>query len=218
MKIENVIVIILIIGSGTAIGYFAVSNWWSHIDVTTFIQKTPYYDSTNSTNDTDLAKLFLTTNSTFIKQGQTIEIDLKLVNTSNKTLIANYENNLIPNHFGLAPCDVEMPIGIKILYGNYDINNMTEGEHLLLYHGVYHCQVEYNIKRYDFEPSSDKVLFETIGGINNSFETSKHLSFTGYYDRDKFQTFASGVYTIIGSDEWKHVEIIHFRVTNSTHN
>jgi hypothetical protein len=44
----------------------------------------------------------------------------------------------------------------------------------------------------------------------------QNYKFNGYWDQGMVKPFKSGIYTLVGSDEWGHVAIEHFVVTNST--
>jgi hypothetical protein len=216
LKIENIVIIVLLIGAGSLIAYFAVAHYLSSTYTSNPLQKISHYDSTNSTDSISLLDLSLSTNTTSLKTGEAIGIDVKLNNTSSKVSIANHLDSWPLKGLGLKPCDSEMPIGIAILQGNYLQNNMTESKPLSLYrNGIYHCQAIFYIKSYVFQPSTDIAIFED-GSLNHSYELIRHLSFYGYFVDDQFQQFSSGSYTVVGGDEWGHVVIQHFVVTNST--
>ncbi len=203
-------------GAGSLITYFAVTHYLSSEYTSIPLRKIPYYDSTNSTVSTSFLNLSLSTNTTNLKIGEAIKIDVKLNNTSSKVLIVNHSDNWPLKGLGLKPCDYDMPFGIAILRGNYFQNNMTESKPLLLYQsGTYHCPAIFSIKSYVFQPITDMAMFED-GTMNNSYELIRHFSFYGYFVGDQFQQFSSGTYTIIGGDEWGHVVIRHFVVGNST--
>lgn len=206
----------LLIGAGSLITYFVVLHYLSSVYTSIPLRKIPYYDSTNSTDSTSFLNLSLSANTTSLKIGQAIGIDVRLNNTSSKVLIANHSDNWSLKGLGLKPCDDEMPFGIAILQGNYLQNNMTTSKPLSLYQtGTYHCQAIFSIKSYAFQPLTDMAMFED-GSINNSYELIRHLSFYGYFVGDQFQQFSSGTYTVIGGDEWGHVVIRHFVVGNPT--
>jgi len=216
LKIENIVIIVLLIGAGSLITYFVVLHYLSSVYTSIPLRKIPYYDSTNSTDSTSFLNLSLSANTTSLKIGQAIGIDVRLNNTSSKVLIANHSDNWSLKGLGLKPCDDEMPFGIAILQGNYLQNNMTTSKPLSLYqNGTYHCQAIFSIKSYAFQPLTDVAMFED-GSINNSYELIRHLSFYGYFVGDQFQQFSSGTYTVIGGDEWGHVTIRHFVVDNLT--
>src|SRR5207244_3197160 len=48
------------------------------------------------------------------------------------------------------------------------------------------------------------------------YQMGQNYKFNGYWDQGIVQPFKSGIYTLIGADEWGHVAIEHFVVTNST--
>src|SRR5579864_7186347 len=176
---------------------------------------TAYVLSINSTNSSDpsFLDLSVSTNSTFLKTGQTIGIDITLNNTSSKTLTINHQNMWKLKGIGLHPCNSETPFGIAILEGNYVNDNMTEAKQLSLYsNGLYSCPSPFIITSYVFQPLSDNasiVAFESP----NYYKSTDHFSLRGYFVDRQFLLFHSGQYTIVGGDEWGHVVIRHFVVS-----
>jgi len=217
MKIKYVI-IILIVGVATTIAYFVISKWDLPIgEMEIPNQNMSSYDITHYTQSISFLNLNLSTNATYLKNGQTIGLDIQLNNTSNKTLIVNPQKNWSMYGLELEPCENDMPFGIAILQGNYLQNNMTVAKHLLLYpNGPYFCQAMYLVTSYIFQPLTDNALIKLEGQITHFSEMKKHLSFRGYFVDNMTQPFPYGRYTIIGGDEWGDVVIRHFVVGNST--
>ena len=102
----------LLIGAGSLITYFVVLHYLSSVYTSIPLRKIPYYDSTNSTDSISFLVLSISTNTTSLKIGQAIGIDVRLNNTSSKVLIANHSDNWYLKGLGLKPCDDEMPFGI----------------------------------------------------------------------------------------------------------
>ncbi|MDE1763877.1 MAG: hypothetical protein KGH88_06500 [Thaumarchaeota archaeon] len=174
---------------------------------------------TNSIRDTSFIKLFLTTNSTIIRQGQTIGVDIWISNTSSNNLTMNYDDNWPWKRLTLYPCVVGMPFGVALLEGNYSLQNLTAAKQLSLYqNGTYNCPMERydHVNAYAFEPSSDNATLETPAG-NFTSEMRYSLSVNGFYGpANDFQALADGEYTIVAGDEWRHIALQHFTVSNST--
>lgn len=76
------------------------------------------------------------------------------------------------------------------------------------------------VENYTFEPFSSKATpecYSTEYSCPGLIVTKSHLSYSGYYDNNnKFHPFNGGTYTIVGGDEWGHLAIQHFVVTNDT--
>ena len=101
--------------------------------------------------------------------------------------------------------------------GYYTEENMTEGKQLSLYDNNINCPyVLYKVTGYQFEPTGNKIL-SCSSNTNKpctDHEMKYQISFQGYWS-DILHPFDIGTYTIIGADEWGHVVIEHFVVTNS---
>ncbi|MDE1814904.1 MAG: hypothetical protein KGI05_09625, partial [Thaumarchaeota archaeon] len=85
--------------------------------------------------------------------------------------------------------------------------------------GMYSCPVSIApTKGYKFDPTSDNAVgrCDPFSSCSSTGQIQFHTSFSGIWNDSSFHKFASGVYTIIGGDEWGHVTILHFTVTNST--
>ncbi len=173
---------------------------------------------TNSIRDTSIIQLLLTTNSTVIKQGQTLGVDIWINNTSANNLTMNYDDNWPWKKLFLHPCVVGMPFGVALLEGSYSLQNLTAAKQLPLYqNGIYHCPMERydKVNAYVFEPSSDNATLETPDG-NFIDEVRYSTSVGGFYGDDGYHALANGRYTIVAADEWGHIAIQHFTVGNST--
>lgn len=177
-----------------------------------------HLSNTNSTRDTSFIKLFLTTNSTAIRHGQAIGADIWISNTSGNKITMNYDDNWSWKRLVLHPCVVGMPFGVALLEGNYSLQNITEAKQLSLYpNTTYYCPMERydQVNAYVFEPSSDNATLETPAGNFNS-ETRYDFTVNGFYGpTNDFQTLADGKYTIVSGDEWGHIALQHFTVSDS---
>lgn len=178
-----------------------------------------HLSNTNSIRDTSFIKLFLTTNSTIIKKGQAIGVDIWISNTSGNKLVINYDDNWSWKRLTLHPCVVGMPFGVALLEGNYSLQNLTAAKQLSLYqNGTYYCPMERydQVNAYAFEPFSYNTTLETPAG-NFPSDIRYDLSVNGFYGpTNDFQALADGEYTIVAGDEWGHIVLQHFTVSNYT--
>lgn len=178
----------------------------------------PHMFQFNQQSNTDNAEsqlaLAVSINSTEIKVGQVMGMDISLTNTSPNTLVVNSQHNWPLRQWSMGPCLFHLPFGMALFQGDYTVENMTEGQRLPLYpKGVYMCKT-IGIIDYVFEPSSAKATVETYNSTNYPVTMQYHVSFNGFYDGQKFQPFAPGVYTVVGDDQWGHVLVNHFTVTS----
>ncbi|MGI0102377.1 MAG: hypothetical protein ACREA7_07265 [Nitrosotalea sp.] len=170
------------------------------------------YQSNSTDTQSSMLSLSVSVNSTEIKVGQGIAMDIALDNTSPNTLVLNPQHNWPLRKWSMGPCLFHLPFGMALLQGNYSIDNMTEGERLPLYpSGVYMCRT-IDIDHFIFQPSSNKATIE-INDTNYPVTMQYNLAFNGFYQGQKFQPFTQGMYTVIGEDRWGHVSIHHFMVT-----
>lgn len=173
---------------------------------------------TNSIRDTSFINLSLATNSTAIRHGQTVGVDIWISNTSGNKLTMNYDDNWPWKRLTLHPCVVGMPFGVALLEGDYSLQNLTAAKQLSLYqNGTYNCPMERydQVNAYVFEPSSDNATLETPNG-NFTSEIRQGIPVNGFYDHsNNFQILADGQYTIVAGDEWGHIALQHFTVSNS---
>ncbi|GEM_PF-1544598 len=178
-----------------------------------------HLSNTNSIRDTSFINLSLATNSTTIRQGQAVGVDIWISNTSGNNLTMNYNDNWPWKKLDLYPCIVGMPFGVALLEGDYSLQNLTEAKQLSLYqNGTYYCPMERydQVNAYVFEPSSDNATLETPDG-NFTSELRQDLSVNGFYDpANDFHALADGQYTIVAGDEWRHISLQHFTVSNFT--
>lgn len=175
---------------------------------------------TNSIRDASFIKLLLTTNSTIIRQGQTIGLDISLNNTAPNKLVLNSDNNWGLPDLSFEPC-IPRPYGIAVFDGYYTEQNMTDGRPLLIFNPVAMCPSINSTKIYVFEPESTNATASTCSDSNLPYCTYSQdmqdkISISGTWEGDNLQPFKAGVYTLVGGDEWGHLAIQHFAVTNST--
>jgi hypothetical protein len=169
--------------------------------------------------DSSALKLSLVTNSTTIRSGQAIGIDISLNNTSSKPLTLSSQDNWPINGLGLGGCSF-LPVGIAIAHGYYTEHNMTDAKPLSLYF-LPPCPSALGIKSFTFQPMSDQITVECKPAdfpapCTPMVKVRANVAYGSFLENQHFLNFNTGVYTIIGGDEWGHIAIQHFVVTNST--
>jgi plastocyanin len=171
-------------------------------------------------NSTSALKLYLSTNSDIIKQGQSIGITVSVNNTLSSQVMVQDENFWKLDNLRVNPC-ARTPYGIAIFDGFYSEKNMTDGKPLRIFDFDANCQAYIKTTQtYVFHPSSGHVTLnncsDTQSTCSSGYDMGNQLSFTGTLDTGQIMPFNPGIYTIVGGDEWGHVAIEHFVVTNST--
>lgn len=176
-----------------------------------------------SVDSTSLLKLYLFTNSTFIQSGQAIGIDISLNNTSSQPLTLPVQDSWPINGLGSGGCSF-LPIGIAILDGYYTEHNMTNKNLLSFYFQPPCAPFNVSFKSYTVQPMSSNVIFDCESDNSNMFscphvmEMRYNVAYSRVLENGDFHSFNPGLYTIVGGDEWGHVAITHFTVTNSAKN
>ncbi|MDE1766793.1 MAG: hypothetical protein KGI27_11060 [Thaumarchaeota archaeon] len=176
-----------------------------------------------TTNQTSLSalKLYLSTNSTSIQSGQAIGIDVSLNNTSPQQLTLPVQDNWPINGLGSGGCSF-LPIGITILDGYYTEQNMTDKKSLSFYFQPPCGPFNASFKSFAFQSLGSRAITECESTDSYVFSCPKmiemryNVAYSHVLENGNFQPFNSGVYTVVGGDEWGHVAIRHFTVTNST--
>jgi len=176
------------------------------------------YDHQTSNASSILRLDLLVTNDT-IKSGQSITLEISLVNSLPKTVTIPEANDWPNNYLAISECSSFYPIGISILKGDYTKQNMTGITPLSLYPG-YGCSTNPSLMpRYTFQPLSSKTtpVCEFTLPCPQLMIMKSQLSYDGYYDNNnQLHPFDTGRYTIVGGDEWGHIAIQHFTVINGT--
>ena len=167
-------------------------------------------------------KLFMSTDSDIIQSGNPIGITISVNNTLATPVDIPTQNNWSYTNVSTGPCDT-IGYGISILDGFYDKNNVTQGKILNLFNPGIMCPfIQETAKVYEFQPNSGnvkQVQCKPIEGLQcetESYQMGQNYKFNGYWDGGIVQPFKSGIYTLVGADEWGHIAIEHFVVTNST--
>jgi hypothetical protein len=169
-----------------------------------------------STSDTN-PRLDFTTNSSSIQSGHAIGINISLNNTGPEPLTLAVEDHWPHNDLSLGSCS-NLPIGIDILRGYYTEQNMSEAGSLWLYPNL-PCPLPLGTTGYTFQPMSNVATRECSPSFSchDSIAIEGNLAISGYLSGNGNVTpFESGIYTIVGGDEWGDIAIRHFAVTNNT--
>lgn len=178
----------------------------------------------SSVNDLNLS---LSLGSTLISPGQVVSVKISEWNT------LPVENS-VPSAHGwplrsltLGPCGtLNLPVGIEIARGFYTSSNISSAQALELGEsGAYSCPaILANINSYEFEPNSDVAGFGVGCGLavpcsteNLTEKISSTTNSTGYWMGETFSNFTSGVYTVVGGDEWGTLSILHFYVVEGNY-
>ncbi len=161
-------------------------------------------------------------NGTSISTGEELTATAVDVNTLTTADNVSAAKDWPIGNLAIGPCgQLNSPVGIAVLSGNYDAANVSSGKSLQIYDpAVYACPAMLSgIDGFLFQPSSDNAtVYGSCGSAACFNETaSATLSVTGYWTGgpSTFTSFPSGVYTVIAGDEWGGIAILHFAVVAS---
>ena len=153
------------------------------------------------TDNSSSLKLYFSTGSQVIHPGQAEGITISVNNTLSSQVTVRDENSWRLNDLDVNSCTIA-PYGIEVFDGFYSEKNMTDGKPLMIFNNNVSCPA--------YVKTTQTHVFPPSNGIGNQF------SFSGTWNNGQIQPFKSGLYTIVGGDEWGHVAIEHFVVSNST--
>jgi len=177
-------------------------------------------------------RLELRVNSTSIKPGSGIAIGMSENNLrsspNNVSTSANWRFWWNP-----GPCpNLDSPMSFAILRGYYANDNVSTGKPLELYPSIsgpnYGCGPGLaRITSFIFDPSSNnaavwgscspnpcfKSQVSFLDEFNGSWtvEAPPHPTYSGALET--FSPFSEGTYTVVGSDEWSNLVVLHFTVS-----
>lgn len=175
------------------------------------------WDAPITYDDPTTLEFHLNTNASIIFVGQTIGVDMSTSNKLPRSILVPNKYDYSFNGTGLGPCNYG-PFRLAILEGYFGENNFTQGTELQLYQpGMYSCAAPPPALGYKFEPKSSNATMrcDPFSYCGNIYQIQDHFSFSGFWNDTYFHKFKSGTYTIIVGDEWNHLAITHFTVTNS---
>lgn len=178
--------------------------------------------STSAKSPATGLELSLSLNGSSVSDGGDINATVVEVNTLTTTDNVSASRDWPIGSLAVGPCgQLNSPVGIAVLSGNYDAANVSSGVALQIYNpAVYACPVVLSgIDGFLFQPSSDNATVYGSCGSGACFNetASATLSVTGYWTGgpSTFTNFPSGVYTVVAGDEWGGLAILHFMVTGS---
>ncbi len=175
----------------------------------------------SSSIDTDLGLNFtLTAKPSSLQEGDNVTIGVYLFNILPST------NNLTSptsNLYSLGPCPTTLPFWFEVIQGNYEADNMSQGQPLALWQAYPYCANSIPVQNYSFEVRSDNVTVAlattTLGEKQVIFsESASYIdSYFGSWGvlthpDSRFALFQPGEYTVAAGDSWGQEDILHFRV------
>ena len=189
--------------------------------VTTAVQTENNSDTSKSSNGLSLS---LTLDSITHQPGQGIAITLDESNTLPALNNVPAAENWSYSHLQKDPCDFISPFGLAVFRGDYTALNISSATPLTVYdpHATRLCPYLYPVTAYSFQPSSDMAnpIRITNPSPTGSFHQLKYeLTIQGYWpdnvysSNSQLTTFDTGVYTVVGGDEWGNVVVLHFYIT-----
>lgn len=199
-------------------------------------RSTPGQQTSQSTSTGNGLRLSLAVNPSVVRSGGTITISISDFNTlltSNAPAITGAPA-VSGTALTLGPCS-QLPLGFGVYEGYYDEGNLSSASPLDLFQPgvVYSCPAEFNIAYFSFSPQSDVISLYSLqpsGSGNATVPTRMWTNpdaftgnFSGYWTvQDQavltssvFHQFQSGVYTIVGGDDYGQLAIIHLYVQPS---
>ena len=180
----------------------------------------------DATNATLGLQLLLSLNSTDFSQGQYVSVNITELNTLGQVNNLTKEGDWQVNSLALGPCGtMNYPIGIAFFSGFYSASNISSATPLRLYApGSYACpMILADITTYSFQPMSDVAnVFgaSTSSPFISNMNVTSEITQNGYWgsnnsssvNSSSFNSFAPGVYTVAGGDEWGQLVLLHFIV------
>ncbi len=157
----------------------------------------------------------LRTNTTTLRAGQGVSINIAMINTLSRDINVTAANRwpimgLIDNACGT----LFYPMGIGVAKGNYQLNNVSSATLLDM------CESgpgagpggPYPVLYYLFKSGSS---YANVSGYRTLLAINATVQISGYWVGSTGQTknnFDSGMYTVIAGDEWGDLVVLHFVV------
>jgi hypothetical protein len=167
-------------------------------------------------------KLSLSLDSTIYQPGQQVTIVIDETNTLSKTNNVSTSNKWPLNGLSVSPCGtLNYPFGVAIFSGYYTSGDISSATPLKLYDPVamHSCpMILSGIKTYAFQPTSDVAAIFQISDTNPVLteDMNAEVQAMGYWMGTSIVSltgFATGVYTVVGGDEWGALVVLHFTVS-----
>lgn len=124
----------------------------------------------------------------------------------------------------------QLPLGFAVAEGNYQADNLSEARLLAMFQpGLYNCPAEFVVSYYSFAQLSDNVTLYSPQPVASGNITSAtpmwtqpdvfNQTFSGYWtgsnQSSAFHAFQSGVYTLIGADDFGQITTVRFYVPST---
>ncbi len=190
-------------------------------DPTTF---TKFQANSNSSTGLETS---LSLNTTYLYPSQWISIGISENNTRNSVNNITSSNDWRIKYHSLWPCPRFPSIGIAVFSGYYTESNVTNAGAANLVNFVnpeiiYACPVIFSGNSYSFEPLSNLVNVSNFCAPSNTIgcmiPMEGAVQLNGSWSEGGASATESalspGIYTVVGSDEWGGLVILHFAVTN----
>jgi len=125
----------------------------------------------------------------------------------------------------LNPCGTAVyPFGMLVLKGYYDAASLVDITPLKIFdpNQILSCIVPGGFVSYDFEPwSGMAAICTTMSAYENTkpapTDMTTSLTLPGFWVggccNATFSSFTTGIYTIVGGDEWGALVILHFTIS-----
>jgi hypothetical protein len=190
-------------------------------DPTTF---TKFHSQSNSTGGLETS---LSLNTTYLYPGQWISINISENNTRDSVTNITLSHDWPIKYHSLGPCSEFSSIGIAVFAGYYTQSNVTAAGASSLVSfinpgQIYNCPAIFSANSYSFEPLSNLVNISNACVGSNApgclIPMEGTVQLNGSWTRNGASATESaltpGIYTVVGSDEWGELVILHFAVTN----
>ena len=171
--------------------------------------------STTTWQSTNGLQLELSINTTSITPGEPLQIAISEYNThstgNNIAAATNWEINGLT--IGACPNINELPFGVAIFQGNYNAQNISQGNPLELFGAVPCAQLIRLITGYDFLPNSNNAAIMPGGDVALPTAMATNETVNGTYTQGfQLNPFSPGIYTVVAGDEWGTLEFLYFTV------
>ena len=120
------------------------------------------------------------------------------------------------------------PFGVAIFAGRYTSENVSQAQPLQIFPNVPCPLLIRLVTGYLFQPLNDTAVILPNGNGSNATQTPMAVnvsmrgeygaaSKSGAFSSSSPQPFSSGVYTVVGGDEWGTLVFLHLTVDESGH-
>jgi len=177
----------------------------------------------STTGKSDNLELQLSLNASSIRTGEAVNISLAEYNTLSTANNVTASNDWpVPGLTDGGCGTVNDPIGFEVFYGYYTPSNISAARSLELFSpGLRSCpMILSGISSYGFHPHSSRadVYGSCSSGLCFAAEVSSGVVVRGYWSGgflmgSSFHALSSGVYTVVGGDEWGAAAYLYFVVT-----